>query len=112
LPPLRFFADPPRLALDFFPALFLPPRFLALDFFAADFFFPRVALALLAANALAVAPANASPALQRPPLSRAAQLADLEVVRTHYQPKEMAYTPATRAQAHRPPRRRADSNPR
>jgi hypothetical protein len=65
--------------------------------------FARIALALLASGSVAVAAANASnassSALQRPPLTRAAQLADLKVVRNEYLPKEMAYTPATRAQA-------------
>lgn len=61
--------------------------------------FARIALALLTASAIAGPSANASPALQRAPLGRAAQLADLEVVRNEYLPKEMAYTPATRAQA-------------
>lgn len=61
--------------------------------------FARIALSLLTASAIAVPCAIASPALQRPPLGRAAQLADLKVVRNEYLPKEMAYTPATRAQA-------------
>lgn len=59
----------------------------------------RLALALLAAGAIAVPAVNASTPLQRPPLSRASQMADIEVVRTQYLPKEMAYLPATRAQA-------------
>jgi hypothetical protein len=61
--------------------------------------FARIALALLAAGAVAIPSAKAAPALQRPALSRAAQLADLKVARNEYLPKEMAYAPATRAQA-------------
>lgn len=49
--------------------------------------------------ALAGAAVHAEDAKPRGVQSTAARLADLQYVRTHYLPKEMAYTPATRAMA-------------
>jgi hypothetical protein len=57
----------------------------------------QYAATLLSVGALVVG--GVAQAAAEPPLDRAAVLQDLQVVRTEYLPKDMAYTPATRSTA-------------